>query len=482
MNLMNTNTFTMKYFWIVLLLVVVSGCTKEEALEPGQVILAKVGDEVITAEEFLLNYEFGHAHLRLGENSRRSYLNYMIYEALLAQEAEEIRLDTLPSIQHAMHTLREELLIERVFDEKVLANIEVTEEEIRDEINKMAVNFQFRFMPATSRQDADRLYEDMVALGYEAVLEDRKENIPELSAIESQLTSPYVKADEIDGELLVILQDLELNTPSRPAFYQGAWYIFEVTDVRRTRLAPEDYEQKSSTYEKVIYNRKAMEQGGMFVAETMEPLGVRTKREGFDVLDEVLWEWYQDDAPARNLFYYIDDLQLEKAYIDRLVEHYDLPLVEFDNTLWTVKDFVEHFTPGRYIMSIKERPAFRARVADVVALVVRDHIFLQMADEENLGEHAGHKRDLHKWKMSWMSMEYKNWLRKDTTRVWSPEAFVAQAEKLMDTYDVDVRWDVLDTLNVSVPEGKPGPTVHLLKSNSNKQPFPIVAPDWRTMQ
>ena len=298
------------------LLFILAACNPR-AESPHGTILAEVGDEIITVEEFTLNYEFGHAHLRSGEDPRRTYLNYMIYEAVLAQEAGKMKLDTLPSIQYAMHTLEEELLIEQVFDQKVLSNIEVTEEEIRAEINKMAVSFQFRFMPAISQQDAEQLYQDIARDGYEAVLEARKKQIPELSQVEGQMTSPYVKADEIDPELLGNHQrSRNQHTVNAPVFYRGAWYIFEVNDIRRVRLSPEDYENKSSTYEKVIYNRKALEQGGRFVASTMEPLSVKTKREGFNKLEPVLWEWYSDDAPERNLLYYINkEGRRKKSYI-----------------------------------------------------------------------------------------------------------------------------------------------------------------------
>ena len=118
-------------FLLTVLLLALAGCN---SAENNDVILARIDDEIITAEEFQLNYEFGHGHLRRGEDPRRAYLNFMIFERVLALEAEKINLDTSQAVIHAMHTLREELLIERVFEEKALSNVVVTEEEIRDEV------------------------------------------------------------------------------------------------------------------------------------------------------------------------------------------------------------------------------------------------------------------------------------------------------------------------------------------------------------
>ena len=136
-----------KLLFMILLLALAS-CQKKQDNEG---IVARIGDQVITAEEFQLNYEFGHGHLRKSDNPRRSYLDLMIYEKVLAMEAEKIGLDTAQAVIHAMHTLREELLIERVFEEKVLASVEVTAEEIRDEINRASRQFSVSNSPGAQR-------------------------------------------------------------------------------------------------------------------------------------------------------------------------------------------------------------------------------------------------------------------------------------------------------------------------------------------
>ncbi len=454
----------------------VAGCAKSD-LDPSAVILAEVGDEVITVEEFRLNYEFGHGHLRAGEDPKREYLNYMIYETLLAQEARAMQLDTLAAIEHARHTLREELLIERVFDEKVLAGIEVTQEEINEEINRSAVRFQFRFLPAASESDAERLHALIAEQGYEAALEQQMDRIPELGAMASELTSPYLGADEIDPELLDIIKGLELNTPSRPVEYQGGWYIFEVSDIRRRRIGPDEYEKRSATFHKVIYNRKALEKGGAFVASTMEPLNVRTKREGFDLLAEALWAWYRENTPVRNLYYYIEEEGLRTSYTTLLAENYEVLLVETERERWTVEDFLQRFTPARYTLRARAFDAFKARLADVIALVVRDEVLLEMAREERLGDHPGYRRTLRLWENKWLFQEYKSLKKADPASAWDQAP--PHVTPLLDRYGVEVHTHILDTLRTEVSPQHPQMTVLLMKSNSNKMPFPIVDPGWK---
>ncbi len=504
-----------RLFFLTAFLLAVAGC--HEAQQDEEVVLARIDDEVITAEEFQLNYEFGHGHLRRGEDPRRAYLNFMIFEKILALEAEKINLDTAQAVVYAMHTLREELLIERVFEEKALAKVEVTEEEIRDEISRAAVSFQFRFLPARSEEEAHDLYEQVLAQGYEATLEAKREAFSELNLSEGNLKSPFVKAEDIEPAILDVLKDLDINTPSKPIRYQEQWFIFEVTAIERQPLSEADYVQKAPTYRKILYNKKAMELATAFVAETMEPLQVVTRRQGFEILTEALWAWYQHETPVRNLLYYLEDQQWDTSFTEQLIENYETPLVQFDDQAWTIRTFLEHFTPGRYSLRARDPHAFKARLADVVALVVRDAVFLDMAAEERLDEQVQYQRSLALWNDKWLFQEYRKILldstaiteaevkayyeqkdatiegdfypydrlsAKDKNRIkqkMMQESLASYVDSIAAFHDITINETVLDTLSLNVSTVNPYMTVHLMKSNSNKMPFPIVDPNWKSV-
>lgn len=499
---------------LVLMLLVVlalAGC-RSDAPEP--VAVARVGDQVITAEDFVLNYAFGHGHLRRGNDPRRTYLELMLREQVLAREAERRGLDTNAAVVHALHTLREELLIERVFEAHVLDQIEVTDEEIRAEIHKNAVRFQFRFLPALTEADAIQRREQIQAQGYEATLAEQQERFAELNWRADELTSDYVKAEDIDPAVLAVIQDLAIGTPSEPVLFDDLWYVFEVTDIRRQPVGELDYEQQTPTVRTVLYNQKAMAGGTAFVAATMEPRNVTTKRDGFEVLNAALWTWYRDQPPLRNLLHTIEEQGLDTPYTRLLRAKYALPLVTFDDQQWTIRDFLAHFTPGRYILRPRDERAFKARLADIVALVVRDHIFLQMAEDENLHDDPEYRRTLAQWRAKWLFQELRTtWLNAplDTTRLaayyqakeaaldtefrpfdrldgedharirtrFVQERLADLADSLLAGLDVTIYDAVLDTLTIPESAKNPAMTVHLFKNNANKQPFPIVDPLWR---
>ncbi len=499
------------------IIVVASICLYCGPKESSLPVLAKVGDSIITAETFQLNYEFGHGHLRQGKNSRRTVLDYMIYEKIMAEEARTMSLDTSQTIIHSLKTLKEELLIEQVFREAVLDKIEVNDDEIRAEINKAAVKFKFRFLPARDGDEAQELRNKIIADGWEETLDDLKEQFSEIKTYESELSSPFVAADEIAPMVLEVIKDLALKTPSEPVFVDGQWYIFEVEDISRQRLADEDYASKTDTYQKVLYNRKAMEGGTKFVADLMEPLQVKTKRKGFEILHEALSRWYQIQTPTRNLLYYIEEKKLKTTFTELLSANADETLVQFGNETWTIWDFLGHFTPGRYSgLRSGDSVAFKARLGDVVALVVRDAQLLEMAQSEELTKNAGVKHNIQLWKEKWMYQALRDFLTDSTT---VSEADVASyyekkgsemgeqlypfkrlsevdkariRRKMLDNrpkefidakmkqYDISINETMLDTLNLTVSKQNPLQTVHLFKNNANKMPFPILDPNWKS--
>ena len=497
---------------IAVLAIALPCCTWQQGEER---ILARIGDDTITAEEFQLSYEFGHGHLRRGENPRRAYLRFMILEKVLAREAQKLHLDTVQAIIHAARTLREELLVERVFEEHALADVEVTEEEIRREINRAAVSIQFRFLPAASESAARELYDTMREKGYAQALENKRDAIVDLNVVEGELTSPLLNVEDVEPAILTILQDLEINTPSEPVEYDGFWYVFEVMDIQQRRVSGSDYARLAPRYRTIIYNRKAMQLGTAFVAETMDPLNVATKRVGLYVLAEALWAWYRAEPPLRNPLHYIEEQLLNTPYTRLLVSEYDTDLVHFGDERWSIRDFLEHFTPGRYSLRASEPAIFRARLADVVALVVRDAVFLRMAAAERLHDQPEFQRLLAQWQDKWLFQEYTKLLldsgthaeggtgvrydrvdalpmnnldptdrgsltgRSRITDEIVREWLANYADSVAARYDITIDEAALDSLPKAPPGASPYVTVHLLKSNSNKMPFPIVDPGWR---
>jgi hypothetical protein len=246
----------------------------------------------------------------------------------------------------------------------------------------------------------------------------------------------------------------------------------------------------------------------------MEPLGVATKRAGLEILAATLWDWYREDTPERNLLHYIEEQRLDTPYTRRLLARAAEPLVTFRGETWTIRDFLVHFTPGRYILRPDDPLAFKARLSDIVALVVRDAVLLEMAEKDGLDQSPVVERSLRLWKEKWLFQEYARWLDEthaptdpdlsadyDAGTRTLDEAVVPfdgltaeqrsrlasrlagetrrrVADSLLAGEQVWIDEYLLDTLTLNLSATNPTMTVNLLKSNSNKPAFPVVDPGW----
>lgn len=503
---------------ITLIVLLLFSCDRQKESIPEHEILARVGDEVITAREFQLNYEFGFPHLVQGENRKQEYLYRMIAEMLIAQRGYELKVDTLSSIRNAVQTMREERVVEEVFNHYVLSQIQISKEEIELEVHKSAVSFQFRFLPVPSELQAFRLkqellkdsFENVVARYYSEVFDTNNEEFAE------QFTSRVTKAIEIDPELLNHLQDLEINTPSDPVEYQGQWYVLMVNNIIRSPLTPSDIANRSVSARKVIYNTKAMHMASSFVNDTMTPLQVETDRNTFDEIVPHLYDLYLDGIPVGTLWDRIKSNRNQKQYLNSLYTIRSKPLIYTANGTWTVERFFQTFNTSRYQLRPDSYEEFTLRFSDVIALVVRDEVFLKMAQKEKLFDRLEVTRDIRRWEQKWVFQEtrsrildtlvfnnqavmqfvnsehssYPEHIRgrnfEDYTkgtvdrfrRDYLAQALMDAADQFKKNHQVEINYAMLDTISVSASSKNPNMSLQVFNQNSNRMAWPILDAIW----
>lgn len=146
---------------------------------------------------------------------------------------------------------------------------------------------------------------------------------------------------------------------------------------------------------------------------------------------------------------------------------------------------------------------------------MRDRILLDMADEASLEEDPEMRRTMALWRDKWLFQEYRAlrrgrhavtgeevrrfYEREDARRdgALSPYASLDAAQRerlraqleqeriralvdsLAGAYRIEIDETMPDTLTITPSADHSTMTVHLLKNNSNKMPYPIVDPNWR---
>lgn len=504
----------MMRYTLLLSAILLMSCSSNESIEDED-ILVTVGNRVITTEEFILNYEFGFNQNKMGGNQIRNYLDLMIDELIIAQQGFVLNVDTANHIQEAVQSIKEERAIEEVFNQEVLNKITITEDEIREEINKAAVSFQLKFMPAMSEAQAGFLKQEIDQKGYDAVLAEYSNEMMAEQPEAEDFTTPFMTSDQIDPILLGIVSDLELQTISEPFFYNNQWMLVMVENIKRTPIAPEDYDQQRETYRKVVYNRKAMQGAEVFISEMMQPLNVRTKREVFQPLSKAFFEWFEVEIPTGDLIKAVE--QGTENYHMEIGAILDETLVTWSSQEWKVRDFLMHFNPGRYQLRTYELSEFQLVFADVVALVVRDYKLMELAKANAFDQHPEVLRDVELWEQKWVFQEtrkhfyeelefndtvvqdfyfdnptlfpfnangvidFKNLsdpVKRQVRSKYLTYRLQEYSNQLKDSFPVTINEELFSEIEKQLTTDASLIQTQLLKQNSNRMAFPVVDPNW----
>ena len=431
---------------VSLLLVAVSGCGPKEPVATDSAdkgaIVATVGGEPIYATDFVLNYEFGFPHLNQGGNPRLAYLNRIIDEKLLALDGIRRGLLDYEEVKRNIEDLRDELLVEQVFQRYVNDRVTVTPQDITLAMQKDQTSFRLRYLPAKSPLEAQRLRDEAVHRGLPALILELVSSNDGRELHPSDFESPYVKSHDLHPDLMAGIVDLPVGEISTPVSYHGQFLLLEVLDVRRELVAPSA--EANATFEQVVFNQKAKVMARDFIGSMMKPLDVHLKPSAYRSLRDNLWLWYQDQPPQGNL---LTALLAHKASdSDNFRLALDDVLITTAEGDWTIREFLAAFPAMRYPLRHERREEFENDLYDAIGLTLRDHYFVKRALEEDLDDDPALGHEMALWTDKWV---YR--VRLDQL-IDSGESVKETLVQLRSRYPVVVHRAVLDTLTLSPPD------------------------------
>lgn len=438
------------------------GSTESSA---GGAIVATVGGEPIYARDFVLNYELGFPHLHRGDNPSLAYLNRIIDEKLLALEGIQHGLLDHPEVRRNIEDLREELLVEQVFQRYVNEQVNVTPEDIALAMQQEQTSFQLRYLPARSSAEGHRLRDEALRVGLPALIREFVSSNDEQNLHPSDFESPYVTSHDLHPDLMAAIIDLPIGEISAPAPYHGQFILLQLVDVRREPVSPSA--TAHATFEQVVFHQKAKVLARTFIGSMMEPLDVRLRPASYRLLREELWHWHQGGPPQGNFLTAL--LTRETPDTDNFRAILDDVLITTSDGDWTVQNFLAAFPAARYPLRHERRDVFENDLYDAIGLTLRDHYFAQRALEENMDEVPALRHELALWTDKWVYRVLREELAD------SEETVGETLRRLRERYPVVVHHAVLDTLTLSAPN-KAGLTV--LKGHTLRPAFPVADPVW----
>ena len=166
-----------------------------------------MGGEPVYARDFVLNYEFGFPQMQGSSNTRLAYLNRIIDEKLLALDGTRRGLLDHADVMRKVDDLRDELLVEQVFQRHVNDRVEVAPEDIVLAMQQARTSFRLRYLPARSLPEAHRLREAALSKGLPALILEFISGSEAQNLQPSDFESPYLASHELHPDLMAAILD-----------------------------------------------------------------------------------------------------------------------------------------------------------------------------------------------------------------------------------------------------------------------------------
>ena len=364
-----------------------------------RIILARVGPLAITAQEFLMNYEFGPAFPKREKDSKERYLNFMVYEKLLALDGYSNGMQKREDVRQSLAEIEGDLATEELYKQDVLRGIKISEKEINEGVKKESIVLSLEWIYTPSK---------------EVILEQNEllaNGIPFDSLFNAQFRDSVKRDDrsmettrfKLEGTnpiLARFVDTLKPGTVSLPIHAEGGWYLVRYTGGAKSLIITQSDEIKMrDDVKRVIMKRKSDALSDQYVQGLMMTNKPTIIRDAINNLQMYLA--HEILSPERFSEWRMGELPGNKGLVLDSIEHGKYAakeLVHLDDGSYTLHDFFLWYRTRE--MNLKLRltgpQAFFASLESFVWRMVRDRLLVDRALKRKL-QHSDNVQKQKRW-------------------------------------------------------------------------------------
>lgn len=360
-----------------------------------QAVIATVGRFAITGQDLLDSYEFGPAFVRQYPNPLRKHLEYMIYERLLALEAEQRGYDSTAFVRERVAALEEDLTVDELYKDDILSGITISDREIEEGIKKQRVNLRIRWLFAPNPTTAHTHEAQLKAgVSFDSLYAQTKDSLSE-HLVEVTLLS----LEQRNPELARGIATLKTGQVSSPIEGPDGYYLVRLDQVWQNPLMTEsEYETVKEGVVKTLTSSRADALAGEYVKTKMAAANPVIKAEGFNIVRAYIAEKgltrdtrVQWDIPSTFM------TEAGPQPINSSGEFLSRPLVTFAGRMLTVRDYVTWFDIRQFQLKTSSLPAFNASIKRTIWKLVQDRLLSSEAYGRRLNRRDDVRRETGKW-------------------------------------------------------------------------------------
>lgn len=300
----------MKFLNIIFILSLLTSIT---ILRAQSDVIAKIGTNEITEEEFRIRYELSPRILSNDLDSvdslKLKFLYSLIAEKLLAFNAIDKGLANSKEFKFYYTPIEKIFVRDEVFKVEIKDKVKISNQDISEGINKYLKILRVKTLASYDSSRISNLYNEVLITG----------SIDSLSITKSdssiQISELEIKFGDLDNEIIEDqLYNLKINEVTRPIKNKGSWFIFELTGSKPNvlEISPEKFQDE---VEKIISNRRIRNLYDEFYRKLFKGFTFKANENIFMEISNVFYEViisHLKSLPQRDNFqkYYLTEQDL----------------------------------------------------------------------------------------------------------------------------------------------------------------------------
>ncbi|HTR79992.1 MAG TPA: hypothetical protein VMM58_00055, partial [Bacteroidota bacterium] len=351
------------------------------------VTLAKVGPWNVTAQEFLLNYEYGPAFPKREPDSKRRYLTYMIYEKLLALDGYSRGLQSSRMVKEVLDEVKADLATEELYKDDVLDSIHIPEKQIERGVSGENIHLSLRWLYSRSKDEMSRrsaLMRDGVSFDSLFALQ-----CPDsASADDRSMETTRFKLEMKNPQFVSAIDTLHVGTVSPPIQGPDGWYVVKIVNAWTNPILTESENQKlHEDVRRALLQHESDSLSDAYVHRMLLRQEPVIDKEAFGFLEA--WLGRKFLSPEQYASWGMKEKPAERSRTpdpDSVGQYRNQVLVRMKNGRFLFEDFLSWFKPREpYVrLDTKSLHGYAESVEELIWRMARDRMLTKEAYRRGL--------------------------------------------------------------------------------------------------
>ncbi len=376
-----------------------TGAVKGNETISDTAVVARVGDYRITVENLLESYEITPSFVKLSANPLETHLRYLIYEYLMASEAERRGYDTLAITDRMIRAIEEDLTVDQLYRDDILSQITLTEENINAGVQKGRIRIRLRWIFTESIVEAQNIYRKYTeGASFDSLF---LRHLPPDTPPESRMYENTQLILERDNPgLMSQIVHLKSGEVSEPVEGADGYYIFRIDEIRQNPILPlDEYTKLKDQAVTVLTKIRADEISRKYIQELFDEENPEIIPAGMYVIRAYL---AAQGLTEEQIAEYEIPLEIMTEGGPKPVIHnpefLSLPVARNRHVTMTVQDYLDWFEIRQLQIKRHSREAFNTSILQTVRKMMQDRMLSDRAYERGLDGREAVRSELQRWK------------------------------------------------------------------------------------